>query len=239
MSAAFVNATTAADQTGTGTTLALTLPASLVVGDVLIVAFTVPGNRTLTAEPTGLTPTPPGQKIAGSGSSGGDCLLKCYTRIIDGTEPTTYSWTVSSAARMEAVALHYSGEYKASPINVAAYTVQSTGNAAIVAPTAKPTVKGVLAVRIAALNGNGTGAALSADTPLVLRAYPGNSLNAALIAAEDPAAITDLSAAPTRGLTSTAAGRSVAQTLLLWPDGSYPSAAPICQGFGVTQPGMF
>lgn len=90
----------------TGGTLIVPVPTGTASGDILLIAVTVGGSSTLPATPTGLTALDSGTTGPSYGS---------WYRICDGTEPASYSFTVSKSA--SATARSYSGADTTTPIN--------------------------------------------------------------------------------------------------------------------------
>lgn len=91
--ASIVNSATFQSNSTTGTTRAVTLPVSRVVGNMMVMVFRAGG--TITATP------PAGWSEIGSRSNNGTTYI--WGRIVDGTEDSTATVTISSAARAAAI----------------------------------------------------------------------------------------------------------------------------------------
>lgn len=125
----------------TGGTLSVPVPTGTVSGDVLLIAVTVGSSSTLPATPSGLTALDSGTTGPSYGS---------WYRICDGTEPASYSFTVTKPA--SATARSYSGANTTTPIN-AHGTPNKTATASATATSITTTTNGC---EIVFFNGDAT-----------------------------------------------------------------------------------
>lgn len=118
---------------GSGT-IAVTLPLGIVSGDILIITMGL-NTSTIPSTPSGLTALDSTNLSASYAS---------YYRICDGTEPSSYSFTVAGSTC--AVARAYSGCNASSPINAHGAPNRVTASATTTASSVTTTVNGCLLI---------------------------------------------------------------------------------------------
>jgi hypothetical protein len=110
----FRNAATA--QTGSGaSSIAVSVPAGVVAGDVLIAVIDAEGAGTITA-PSGWSSTNLFSGITSFGFRG------AYFHVAGASEPASYTWTLGTSRKAAGEILSYVGVENSSPIEVAATT---------------------------------------------------------------------------------------------------------------------
>lgn len=121
-----VNAITANSGTAV-TTASLTVPSGTAAGDVLVAAITVDLNPGLTA-PAGWTALVNGQSINSSSSSGARAYA--YYKAVGASDPATYNWTLSSAAKWGGGITAYRGVNNSTPLDSPVVTAADTSYSA-------------------------------------------------------------------------------------------------------------
>jgi len=121
-----VNANTANSGTAV-TTATLAVPAGTAAGDVLVAAITVDLNPGLTA-PAGWTAMVNGQSINSSSTSGARAYA--YYKVVGASDPATYNWTLSSAAKWGGGITAYRGVSNATPLDSPVVTAADTSYSA-------------------------------------------------------------------------------------------------------------
>lgn len=117
--------------TPTGTTVVLSVPTGVAAGDVLIAAMTV-ASGTATVTP------PAGWAAVASVAQATNHRTETFSRVVDGSEPATYTWTLSVNVRSAGGMIAYRGVDQANPVNVTATTAASAG--AVTSPAVTTTV---------------------------------------------------------------------------------------------------
>jgi hypothetical protein len=97
---------------GNGSGVAGTKPSGVASGDVLIAFLLIEGSHTITP-PSGWT-----QIDTQASTSGQSFILRSYYLVAGGSEPSTYTWTVSGNTFAEVQILAFTGVDNASPIDV-------------------------------------------------------------------------------------------------------------------------
>ncbi len=112
---------------GGATSLAVSKPASVAAGDLLVAHLTVRNIETLT-QPTGFTVVK--SMVAGVWQSA------VAVRVADGTEGATFTWAWTSSTKAVSAMTRVTGAHQTSPVNV----VGATGTIASTTTTAAPSV---------------------------------------------------------------------------------------------------
>ena len=133
-----------------GTAVNLPVPVATVSGDLLIAAFSSPGNGVTVTAPAGWTNIT--QAGHGGGNPGSRQNLSIWTRVAGGSEPATYNFTTSQAVDTYAYMTRYGGA--SGTVLTATVSVSSGTNAT--APALTTAVDDSLIVRFAAVNGAGS-----------------------------------------------------------------------------------
>jgi hypothetical protein len=110
--------TTANASTATGT-VSLAAPAGRAAGDVLVASFTADLNPTV-AVPAGWTPIVNGLSINSTATTG--ARVFAYYRVVGSTNPATYTWTLSKAAKWGGGITAYTGVSITTPLDSAVTT---------------------------------------------------------------------------------------------------------------------
>lgn len=109
---------TASTETAT-TTVSLPAPTGRVAGDVLVPSFTADKNPTV-AVPAGWTAITSGLSI-GSGAR-----VFAYYRVVDSADPSTYTWTLSTAMKWGGGITAYTGVNTTTPLDSSVATATNT-----------------------------------------------------------------------------------------------------------------
>jgi hypothetical protein len=105
-------------QTGSGaTSIAINAPAGLVSGDVMLASIDAEGGGTITA-PTGWSST----NLVSGGSNVG--FKGVYFKVAGASEPSSYSWNLSTSRKAVGTILDYVGVENTTPIEVKSGTAQ-------------------------------------------------------------------------------------------------------------------
>jgi len=109
-----VRASTSAVATTAAAAITVTKPAGIATGDVLIAQLTANNTPTINAVPTGWTPVPNTALTVGTGA-----ISTAYYHVVTnaGTEPATWSWTLSSAQRWGAGITAFTGVNTTTPFD--------------------------------------------------------------------------------------------------------------------------
>ncbi|WP_210411333.1 PKD domain-containing protein [Pseudarthrobacter sp. NIBRBAC000502771] len=121
-----VNANTANSGTAV-TTASLAVPAGTSAGDVLVAAITVDLNPGLTA-PAGWTAIVNGQSINASSTSGARAYA--FYKVVGASDPATYNWILSSAAKWGGGITAYRGVNNTTPLDSPVVTAADTSYSA-------------------------------------------------------------------------------------------------------------
>lgn len=111
-SAAIVTGTssTANNGSGGGTSLTINKPSSTAAGDILVANITVDkGASTMVSTPTGWT-------LIRRTNNDIKVGIASYWKLAGGSEPTSYTWTISPSARAVGGITRYGGVLTTSPI---------------------------------------------------------------------------------------------------------------------------
>jgi hypothetical protein len=129
---------------GGGTEGALTIarPSGVVAGDVLIAQVANRGMGTVATAPPGWTVV----RTDLSGASGASVRSTVYWRVATGSEPASYTWTLSESAHIAGGIAAYTGVSTASPVDVAGGRVGSSITATT--PQVTTTVAGTRLVHL-------------------------------------------------------------------------------------------
>ncbi|MDL2342198.1 MAG: hypothetical protein QFB87_03930 [Patescibacteria group bacterium] len=141
---ALVGSNTATTTTGTtATTLALTKPAGVISGTVMVVHLTYNAGAN-----KGVTVTKPtGWLQAGGYVSNGNWWQSVFYKVAGGSEPTSYTFTISRASNIVGGILAYSGVDNTAPIDdVIGYTSGATNTTTHSAPSASASTNGDMMV---------------------------------------------------------------------------------------------
>ncbi|AOT03012.1 PKD domain-containing protein [Arthrobacter sp. U41] len=112
------SSTTAFSATATGT-VSLAAPAGRTAGDVLVASFTADKNPTV-AVPAGWT------AIVNGLSIGGGARVFSYYRVVGSADPTSYTWTLSTAMKWGGGITAYTGVNTTTPLDSAVATAVNT-----------------------------------------------------------------------------------------------------------------
>lgn len=108
----YVASTTIPSSGAPAASIAISVPAGIAVGDLLLAQVAVRGG-------TGTTVTPPaGWTLVTSGDSTTNLKQSIYYRLVDGTEPASYTFSFSSNQRAAAGMIAYRGVDTSAPVNV-------------------------------------------------------------------------------------------------------------------------
>lgn len=98
---------TATTNSGTSTTPSVTLPTSGAVGDLLVVALSHNDGTVTVADNNGATPM---TEDYDSGNDAGGLGFAFYTRVMNGSEPATLNFTLSTSQRWAITAFIITGQ---------------------------------------------------------------------------------------------------------------------------------
>lgn len=109
------------------TTASLTVPAGTAAGDVLVASITTDLNPNLTA-PAGWTAMVNAKSINSTSTSGARAFA--YYKVVGASDPGTYSWTLSSAAKWGGGITAYRGVNNTTPLDSPVVTAADTSYSA-------------------------------------------------------------------------------------------------------------
>ncbi|HEX3568636.1 MAG TPA: hypothetical protein VHT70_03075 [Candidatus Saccharimonadales bacterium] len=148
MAATYRSSNTANTGAAAAGSLAVSLPAGVQVGDVLVAGLSVDGGAAVTI-------TPPAGWTSIRTTSGTSIQNAVYWRLVDGTEPSSYTWTFDTTRAASAVMGAYSGAYPFPPPSTAA-TTANTASTSITMAAGVSTYSGTAVEFIATRNTTGT-----------------------------------------------------------------------------------
>ncbi len=211
---AIAGSTTANVQSATNastgaTTLVISKPTSTASGDFLVAGITVTGGSG-----AGLT-APSGWTLIQRTNNASNVALFTYYRWAGGSEPTTYTWTVSPSARASGGILRYTGVNPSNPING---TSTNTGSGTAVTANSITTTSAQTAV--VAFYGTGTSTTFTppSGSPTATERFDVKNANAAGPSTESSTlAEATAGATGTKAATAAASGQWAAQMIALNP----------------------
>jgi PKD repeat protein len=104
--------------------IALNKPSGTSAGDVLVASITADNNPTMAAVPTGWTPLVNALSVNSAASAG--ARIFSYYHVVAATDPSSYSWSLSSAQKWSAGVSAYRGVNTATPLASAVVTAVNT-----------------------------------------------------------------------------------------------------------------
>jgi hypothetical protein len=123
---------TESHSTGTGTSVAISTPASTASGETLLYAISADGNGATVTFPTGFAHVTGSPETLGSPDGH---RLHVGWKVADGTEGGTLTATISASLGWSGCILRYTGRHATAPIDVSpGINKNGTGNASPVAP---------------------------------------------------------------------------------------------------------
>jgi hypothetical protein len=134
-----------------GTSLVVTKPSAVADGDYMVVAICIPSTRSVSAVPSGWTVAPNLPFESGPTTT----TLYVYTKVA-ASEGSSWTWTLDSATDALAVAIAYSGQNTATPLNVSAVPITAPTSSTITTPSITPTVDGCTIVGIYTVDTSGS-----------------------------------------------------------------------------------
>jgi hypothetical protein len=140
-----------------GTSLVVTKPSAVVDGDFMVVSIIMPSTRTVSAVPSGWTLAPNLPFVSG----GTNTVLYVYTKVA-ASEGSSWTWTLDASTDALAVAIAYSGQNTATPLNVSGVPITTASATTIASPSITPSVDGC---KIVAIYGVDTSVSLFPATP--------------------------------------------------------------------------
>jgi len=195
---------------GSGVTnLTLGRPAGTEAGQVMVASIvTSDGSAAVTA--------PGGWSTVRDDALPGALRQTIYTKVAEGMEPGSYTWTLSGRAQVAGGVSTYAGVDTAEPIDADAAALHPSAGTAVTAPSITTSVAGTRLLHFAAVNAEGTLMAPDGMTQRWLAAAPVGATTDALAASFDDSETT---AGPTGSRTATATepGPSIAVLLALRP----------------------
>lgn len=129
MAIAFRSAATAANGAAP-VSLAVTKPAGVVDGDVMVAFVTISADQSIAAAPSGWTLL----DSRSTGSATGDCLTAVWYRVA-ASEGSSYVWDFSGGADAAAAIVAYSSVSTSAPIQVSGYRLMSSSSVTHTAPS--------------------------------------------------------------------------------------------------------
>lgn len=200
-----------------GNSLQLTVPTSVVSGNLLLAQITVRDGtaQTITA-PAGWSLIPTNGRL----NSGTTLAQAIYYRVAGASEPVSYTWGFTNSERAAGAMLRYSGVHTTTPIDVSNGQVRATQP--VIAPSITTTVANTYLVGFFGLaNGNAT---MSEPVGMTLRAAANsmagpNGVN--ILVSDETRAATG--ATGTRSATSTNSTDNIGHLVALRPSGGIAS----------------
>lgn len=123
-SAIVVGASSTTNSTTKVTTVSLTKPSGTSAGDVLVASITADNNPTMASVPTGWTPMVNALSVNSATTAG--ARIFSYYHVVTSTDPSSYSWSLSSAQKWGAGVTAYRGVNTSSPLDSAVATKVNT-----------------------------------------------------------------------------------------------------------------
>jgi hypothetical protein len=127
--------------------ITLTRPAGTAAGQVMVAAVSLNDDATVSAAPTGWTLV--------REDSVNPIRQVVYVRVIGGTEPSSYTWTLSGSRRVAGGITAYSGVDTTTPVDTSAASLNPSGTS-VAAPSITTTRDGAMVVELVAVNAEGT-----------------------------------------------------------------------------------
>jgi PKD repeat protein len=140
---------TATQNTSATTGVQVSKPAGVTAGDFLIAQITADNNPTM-ATPTGWT------QVAGPISAGTGARVFVFSRVATGSEPASYTFTLSSAQKYNAAMTAFRGVDATNPFDSAAATVGANSGATLTIGGVTTATAGALLVGGVGLNSGST-----------------------------------------------------------------------------------
>ncbi|HZR02677.1 MAG TPA: LamG domain-containing protein [Burkholderiales bacterium] len=191
----------------------INVPAGTKAGDLLLAAVAARNAATVTA-PAGWT------AVAALNTTSGTTLRQVvYYRVATGTEPASYTFTLSSSVRTAGLIVAYRGVDTANPIDVSAGQANASAST-ITAPSITPSVTGTMLV---GLFSAATGTTISSAAGMAYRAdvLSGGGTGIAIGVFDQQQATA--SATGTRTATAGGSAVNIGQLVALRPASSLPS----------------
>jgi PKD repeat protein len=107
-----------------GSTVTLTKPAGVAAGDVLVSSVTADLNPTMTSIPSGWTPMV--NALSVNSSSTGGARVFAYYHVVTSSDPASYTWKLSSAAKWGGGITAYRGVDTTTPLDTSVVTGKQT-----------------------------------------------------------------------------------------------------------------
>jgi hypothetical protein len=109
-------------------TVSLEKPTGAAAGDVLVASITTDLNASIEAGavPSGWTPMPNVNPLSINSSSTGGARVFAYYKVVSGSDPASYSWTLSAAQKWGGGMTAYRGVNNAQPLDTGVVTAANT-----------------------------------------------------------------------------------------------------------------
>ena len=190
------------------TTLTLSKPAGVAAGDVMLAQITFAGGSSVNVTaPSGWT------QVGSDNNNGTSVGQRVYSKVATGSEPSSYTWILSSLKKAAGGISGYRGVDTSSPVDAVAFGAGS--GTSLTAPSVDPTVRSTRVVRLFGTLANTT---LSAPTGLTERYERANTNVAApagpTASADDADQFSDAATGPASSTAGSTAAW-VAQTVAL------------------------
>ncbi|MBT2533489.1 PKD domain-containing protein [Arthrobacter sp. ISL-48] len=129
-----------------GTAAGLSAPSGTTAGDVLIASITADLNPSMASVPAGWTPIVNALSINSSSTSGARAFV--YYHVVGESDPLTYTWSLSSAAKWGGGITGYRGVNNTTPLDTSVATVVDTSYSAtaITAPSITTASNGAMLI---------------------------------------------------------------------------------------------
>lgn len=119
-----VGASTSTYSTTAGRTVLLGKPSGTTAGDVLVASITGDHNPTMASVPTGWTPLVNALSVNSATTAG--ARIFAYYHVVTAADPTSYSWSLSSAQKWGGGVTAYRGVLASSPLDSGVATAVNT-----------------------------------------------------------------------------------------------------------------
>lgn len=146
----YSSASQVSNDTAGASTLVLNRPTGTVNGSFLLAAITVDGGNNTTITP------PAGWTLVQRTDSGNFLNLATYRRFAGGSEPTSYSWSISPTARASGGIARFSGVDSSNPIADANDSNASNSSASLAVGSVTPSSGNTMLVGVFASDSNAT-----------------------------------------------------------------------------------
>lgn len=154
MAIAFVASASSVDGSGAATSLTITKPTGAASGDVAVMVALARGGSGQTISATGWTAA---ISTLNTGAGTGELAFRVFYKVLGGSEPGSYSFTLGSAAVCSGGISVYSGVDNTTPMDVTASTVANTSTGtSVITPSITTVTANAWLVQCVGINSGST-----------------------------------------------------------------------------------